>query len=357
MIRTTATNRRHGISLIEVLVAIFVMGIGLMALLTLFPLGALEMAQAIKDDRCGHAKHNAAALIRSIWKTAVETNPSDPDYGSLPPGLITQNMLYPNPGVVPCRTDNGLITGNLLDDPSYPVYIDPFGQKKFPPPWYSWLAGFQPQAGARGWIARCQLNSLAGLPNNQLLSLFSSQDDLNLGDLGVPQNQPGVAGLPQREQRYSWAYLVRRSSSNVPTILDLTVVVYSGRSLQFTADLVPAGETLYDADFTAGETVATISWPAAQEPPAIRPGQWIMDVTMVDPNPLPPATSTTFVPQGYFYRVVSVTPTSATSMDVELQTPARATTHHLKPNPPLPFGVAAVVDRVIEVFEMPSLVP
>jgi hypothetical protein len=353
MIRTTATNRRRGISLVEVLVAIFVMGIGLMALLTLFPLGALEMAQAIKDDRCGHAKHNAAALIRSIWKTAAEANPSDPDSG------ITTMMLYPNPGGVPCRTDNGLITGNLLDSPSYPVYIDPFGQKKFPAPWYSWLAGQLPvvNAGRGGWIARCPLNSLAGLPNNQLLSLFSSQDDLNLGDLGVPQSQAGVAGQPQREQRYSWAYLVRRSSSNVPTILDLTVVVYRGRSLQFTTDLVPAGETLYAADFTAGETVATLSWTAGQEPPAIRPGQWIMDVTMIDPNPLPPATSTTFVPQGYFYRVVSATPTSATSMDVELQTPARATTHHLNPNPPLPFGVAAVVDKVIEIFEMPSLVP
>src|SRR5262249_53532545 len=159
----------RGISLVEVLVAIFVMGIGLMALLTLFPLGALEMAQAIKDDRCGHAKHNAAALIRSIWKTAVEANPSDPDSG------ITQNMLYPNPnpGGVPCRTLDGTINTPLLDAPSYPVYIDPFGQKKFPAPWYSWLAGQLPvvQGGRGGWIARCPLNSLAGLPNNQLLSL------------------------------------------------------------------------------------------------------------------------------------------------------------------------------------------
>ena len=48
-------NQAHasdaGSTLIEVLVAIFVMGVGLLALLTLFPLSALEMAQAIPDDR------------------------------------------------------------------------------------------------------------------------------------------------------------------------------------------------------------------------------------------------------------------------------------------------------------------
>jgi hypothetical protein len=42
-----------GITLVEVLAAIFVMGIGLLALLTLFPLAALTMAQAVKDDRAG----------------------------------------------------------------------------------------------------------------------------------------------------------------------------------------------------------------------------------------------------------------------------------------------------------------
>jgi prepilin-type N-terminal cleavage/methylation domain-containing protein len=55
-------QRRRGITLVEVLVAIFIMGIGLLALLTLFPLGALNMARAVQDDRAGAIAADAATL-------------------------------------------------------------------------------------------------------------------------------------------------------------------------------------------------------------------------------------------------------------------------------------------------------
>ena len=60
--RSAAHDQRPGITLLEVLVAIFIMGVGLLALLVLFPLGALEMAQAIKDDRAAQTAANAVAL-------------------------------------------------------------------------------------------------------------------------------------------------------------------------------------------------------------------------------------------------------------------------------------------------------
>ena len=62
-------TRRPGITLLEVLIAIFVMGIGMLALLTLFPLGALSMAQALRDDRLAHGGRNAAALAwtHQVW--------------------------------------------------------------------------------------------------------------------------------------------------------------------------------------------------------------------------------------------------------------------------------------------------
>src|SRR5438874_5498403 len=57
--------RRAGITLLEVLAAIFITGIGLLSLLTLFPLGALSFAQAITDDRAALAGGNAVATANA----------------------------------------------------------------------------------------------------------------------------------------------------------------------------------------------------------------------------------------------------------------------------------------------------
>src|SRR5262245_25230964 len=95
--------RRSGVTLVEVLVSIFVMGIGLLALLALFPLGALSMAQAIKDARTAHAAANANAVaeVRALRQdpvlTAAFTNP------------VTAGAALPAPDP---------------DGPSYPVYTD-----------------------------------------------------------------------------------------------------------------------------------------------------------------------------------------------------------------------------------------
>ena len=48
-------KRRRGITLIEVLVAIFIMAIGLLAILTLFPLGRCAWASALQNDRAAAA--------------------------------------------------------------------------------------------------------------------------------------------------------------------------------------------------------------------------------------------------------------------------------------------------------------
>ena len=62
-----------GVTLVEVLTALFVMGIGLLALLTLFPLGALTMAQAIKDDRAGAIADQATAFSQGAEDLVVRT--------------------------------------------------------------------------------------------------------------------------------------------------------------------------------------------------------------------------------------------------------------------------------------------
>jgi Tfp pilus assembly protein PilV len=91
----TIRGRRpdSGVTLVEVLVAILVQGVGLLALLTLFPLGVLEMAQAVKDDRTAAVAANAEALsevgrdLLSRTKAFVIDSLSN---GAVDPGVVAQ---------------------------------------------------------------------------------------------------------------------------------------------------------------------------------------------------------------------------------------------------------------------------
>jgi Tfp pilus assembly protein PilV len=64
-------HRRPGLSLTEVLVALFVMALGLIALLTLFPLGAMQIGQALKDDRTAQTANQADNWLRAYWRNEV----------------------------------------------------------------------------------------------------------------------------------------------------------------------------------------------------------------------------------------------------------------------------------------------
>jgi prepilin-type N-terminal cleavage/methylation domain-containing protein len=58
-------RRQAGVTLIEVLVALFITGVGLLALLTLFPLGVLRLSQEIQDDRAAKLALDAEAFSRT----------------------------------------------------------------------------------------------------------------------------------------------------------------------------------------------------------------------------------------------------------------------------------------------------
>jgi hypothetical protein len=107
-------TRRSGSTLVEVLIAIFVMGIGLIALLTLFPLGALRMAKAIHDDKCAQFGRNANSLA------VIHNIRNDLDVVSAPG--IPDVFVNPNPAPgIPALKDA---------DPygeSYAILVDPIG--------------------------------------------------------------------------------------------------------------------------------------------------------------------------------------------------------------------------------------
>ena len=72
---------RKAVTLTEVLIAIFLMGIGLMAILSLFPLGASQMAQALQDQRAAEAATTADAFGRVIWKQTFDAGEANGDTG------------------------------------------------------------------------------------------------------------------------------------------------------------------------------------------------------------------------------------------------------------------------------------
>src|SRR5438094_10214479 len=94
-------QRRSGATLIEVLVAVFVTAIGLLALLALFPVGAVSMARAIQNNRASQAASNAAAIanFQNLTQDPTVTSQFNPSTG------------YPT----------------ISAGASYPVYVDSVG--------------------------------------------------------------------------------------------------------------------------------------------------------------------------------------------------------------------------------------
>src|SRR5215475_5248449 len=115
-------TRRSGVTLVEVLVAIFVMGIGMIALLTLFPIGVLRMQQAINDELASQSAYNAD-------KIAIANNiRNDPTVVSQSTDLYNNNKdnldLFSNP--FPFTLANVAALPNA--DPngeSYAIFVDP----------------------------------------------------------------------------------------------------------------------------------------------------------------------------------------------------------------------------------------
>jgi type II secretory pathway pseudopilin PulG len=301
---------RPGATLIEALVAIFIMAIGLLTLLTLFPLGALNMAQAIQDDRAAHAAANAIALA------AARNLRNDP----VVIGTDFDRFWY--------GCGNGLPKAKRQSR-SYPIYVDPFGvvlgsitvadlPQGIPRQTVSWLSADQ------GMQAQYQ----------NLSRGFTVLDDMKFikdGRFrGLPTRDPNQDWV-ERWGQYSWAYLLCRPKAGDPTVVDLSVVVYCGRLVQ-----LPMRETpYYPVVFDVNTSFVRVPWdPSSQERPPVRKGSWVLDAT------IPPDTSES--PHGFFYRVVGVSDEAPNVAVLELQRKPKVGTSN---------GTLIVMENVVEVFD------
>jgi hypothetical protein len=392
---------RPATTLTEVLVAIFVMAIGLMALLTLFPLGALSMWQAIKDDRTAHGGRNAASIAAmfNIHNDPYLYPAGTVTVGAVGPYNYTDAFVNPYPFQQVGTVGPGMPPQTDPTKPSYPVYVDPYAfyflssQAIIPNltvpsaiPFSPMVGqtvgnvGTVPQATAPGIVPGTGIprRSPSFVPTSQAaIRWFTLLDDINnFQDTALPAlapsapaflfpppiNTTGQNVIPtiQRENRYSSAYMLRRPKSGDPTVVDMSIVIYSGRSLSvlgesaFTLGVDPAtfAVTPTGVRFDPSLNYVDVAFPAGQAP-SIRRGSWILDATVVVPPPnFQPD------PHGFFYRVVEVTDLTVgtpgfAAIRLELQTTPKAASYYIPApgSPAVPYGVLIVMDNVAEVFD------
>jgi hypothetical protein len=323
--------RRRGATLVEVLVAIFLMGIGMLALLTLFPIGVLRMEQSLRDDRHTLASINATATAN------IQNVRSDPKLQA----NATKTLFEIGPNGWANPSQHG---------PSFPVFMDPIGyQNALPGASQDFVAS---DTTLKSSVYRIPTSFTPS--KTSILQWFAINDEILFETDDVPSaTPPTAAALPKlnsasqldRNTRVSWAYMLQRPASGDASLVNLSVVVYSDRPTSFSRQYTPA-ENLYQARFFPSTSKVELTYGATSVVPTLRSGDWILDCSVEQATD--PVTGPYSIPHATFYRVVSATELSATQTVVEVQTPIRGFNRSL----PEPYsGQVAVLEGVAEVFE------
>jgi hypothetical protein len=284
--------------LLEVLIAIFVMAIGMLSLLTLFPVGALSMAQALKDGRAAQAGVNAvgvAKVLNLAQDTTVQT--------------ALANSSAANPGGC------GL------------AYVDPCGVASYTLPGTVAFPWF-PRTTVTGLVPTTSPPTLMA----EALRWCSVLDEIEFN----PAVGTATPTAPlQRANRFTWAYLVKQAAPQ-SNIAFVSIAVYQNRP-----QITPPDETgsVYQANSYSVSPPPSLVTPAAKGsttvvlnqvtppspwPPPIRSGTWILGLSQGDAK---------------FYRVVATT-TTANGLQIVLQSPLQTS-----------INWVIVMEYVAEVFE------
>jgi hypothetical protein len=276
-------TRRRGTSLIEVLVTIGILGIGLTSVIALFPMAAITLGQALRDDRTATSAGTADGFIRDIHHRNC---PPEPTAGQEYYFAAMDGTGYGLPPVNP-------------NEPSYPVFIDPMG--------YYVRGGVVGDGGATS-IPRVNLKMIQDAANqgangsSLALRLCSQMDGLSYTDDGIVQ-----PGANMRELRYNWLWVVQRPVNRDRYTATLKIVVFDRRVHLYSP---PGMEAVYNVGFTPGLT--TISVPSTAD---VKKGSWVMDGTIgADLTNQP-------IRHANFYRVTSVTDLGTGTYTLELHTP------------------------------------
>lgn len=280
MIQSPRLDRR-GLTLTEALVAMFVAAIGMISLMALFPLGALQMGQALKDARCTETATNAEAIMRTYFRIEMLEKGNDTGIAG---ALAGGDPVFVDP-------IGRLSTGaNIAPHPT----LNPTGQTN---------------------LTRQRMTATPTFPTS--FRLCSLLDDMTFNESGVPVV---TGGRLERVGRYNWLAVLQRTSPGIANESKLTILVFDGRSAGFAAanSEIAYGDPLVNTrvhSYLTGSTALQLRFPDTDVRPPIAKGRWIAVFT--------PASQLLT-----FHRIVSITDTGTgtTTFDCELQTPIPSAT-------------------------------
>jgi prepilin-type N-terminal cleavage/methylation domain-containing protein len=297
---------RPGVTLVEVMVTIFIMGLGMLALLTLFPVGALSIARALKDDRAANAAVNADGIG---WAQNLR---NDPQYTTSNGGAT--DYFTTSPAVT---AGTGVSNGIFVDPLGVLGGVLPTTVGKYPAATGATSSGLQRKnMSLPNWTARGNTALTQDLANRWCTLL----DDIQFQNNGTPdQSSGGVV----RYGAYTWAWLFREEVAGLPDRgIHCWVVVYRNR---VTSDA--NSEATFPVATVNTDNSLTITGTGLN----LKTGSWILDTTPASNSAVP----------GYFYRVV----------DWYVDTAAGQTTLQLETAPVGTPTVITLMDTVVEVFD------
>lgn len=254
----TKMDSRQGLTLTEVLATIFILAVGMLSILILFPVGAMKVKAALNNERTALAASNGISNLAILAKTKAW----DPVTSTYKPVLDLSNMQY----------------SATLPDARKVAFLDQTAG----------LATFglpiqYPQTDSTSGISsqfqipvNCFSNPLPLINSESafvtLKKWFTLQDDIEWNESG------SVGPVVSRGQSFTTAYLIRAERG----LYEVTILVYNGRSPSLydsANDKQLALGTMADANATGNTAIALSKLPTKEDGRTVDKGSWIVETS------------------------------------------------------------------------------